>query len=344
MHCTQTIRGPLSVLTLLACVMANGEEDLPAPMLAPPLLEASEATHASEPPEPTPATGAEAPEPETESFLLPHDQHPWARFAPGAWRRTRATTEAYDEQGEFIGRSVAVQTEVLLGADASRYRLRAEALLDVGGKQMPGEQQRLDLSLLTDRTETPLRVVRDDSTSISLRGQVVPCECWRVEVATEFGERHDTLYYSAETSPHLLKRVRTHTSDEVTLEESTDVVVHVDVPVLLAGVLQPGWRTLETTLHSDGAVTEKHRLHSTAAPGGMVNEQTIVRAPTGAVTRWSVTELVDWGLEERVSALSGGALGDGIELRVDIPPLRPRQMLRLLRRGEREEPGADETD
>ena len=78
-----------------------------------------------------------------------------------------------------------------------------------------------------------------------------------------------------------------------------------------------------------GARVERFRVHNTQIPGGVLVESTVGFESTGATLRWTVSEIQDWGYQQGVSSnLDPTRPAEG-----ELQPLRPRQLLRMLRRG-----------
>lgn len=347
MRMSLRVLGAVVALSLLVQGVCRAEEELPTPLLAPPLLENADEG------EPGGDEGAAAPvsvlateaddkpvAPVEPTFVLPRRRHPWARFKPGAWRTLRVTTETYDEQGEFVSRSVAVRTERLTATEGDRYEIGSEAVLDVGGRRFPGAVQRYDLSVLTGRGDAPDRIEPDEPATVNLHGQAVPCECWKLSFSTGTEEWTETLYYSSEVSPYVLKRTRVEALGEGVQMESRWGVLRAGTPVLVDGEIQQGWQASETIQHAGGATTDLFGVHTMTVPGGLLTESEVERSAAGAPVRMAVTELVDWGFEPETSAVENREGG----VRVDVQGLRPRRLLRLLRRGEDSEEEDEEEE
>lgn len=335
------IRKPVFVFCLAVAfapcnARSHAQEELPAPLLAPPLLEpATSETSLLEAPQPTLAGEETSPEPALR--VLP-GHHPWARFEPGAWRRLRETNETFDRQGVFVGRSVSERVETLLRVEGQRYVLRVESVTDVAGKRLPGAIQEIALSMLNDRADLSIQTRLAESTTLNLAGRATPCDRWELSSPLEAGVYEESLYYSAEAFPHFLKRVLRVRRDDSVAEESDWLVTRVGEPVLLAGSLHPGWSVSESTLEA-GGLAQRWSLHTLQAPGGLVRKREVLTNTSGERVRWSVTELVEAGLEPGVASIGPG-VAEPTTIEIDLQNLRPRRLLRSLRRGAPPE-GAD---
>ena len=287
----------------------------------------SSATTAEPLKEELPALPTANPEP----VVLPPGHHAWARFRPGAWRREEIVSEAFDDQGQFIGRSVTQRMESLVSYDAVGYTLKSENLVSVGGRRVPGPTEQKTLMLLTDTPEAIGSAASEESTTISLDGKVTPCELLRLSSQTEFGQREESLHYSAYQAPHVLRRERRDFVGGELRSELIERVVRTNVPLQIGESLQFGWHTETTRTTPGGAKTKKFTVHSAAAPGGVVSESTIEYDASGRRVRWTVRRLL----------ASGEKLTDPM---AQFPPeadqedpaegIRSRRLQRLMRRAE----------
>lgn len=280
-----------------------------------------------------PQSGSDVP-----TSFLPPEHHPWARFAPGAWRTLRTITETFDPTGQFIGRSQTSQTETLVDVNEQGYTLETTAVVHVGGKELRGAAQRTTFSLLTDTPAERVKASPLPAANLSLEGRTIPCQRWRVVVGEDPRRRVETVYYNPDLSPYILHREVAQsapaTDDAATPDEansasplipstepqSTTTVVRSDAPVTFEDgegneaddAIVPGAHVAVETRAGAHRIAQ-FEVHSDVIPGGLVSATSTERDATGRRVRWSTTELFDYG-----------QAGD--------PPQRKRRW-RLFRRG-----------
>ncbi|MEQ8846485.1 hypothetical protein [Botrimarina sp.] len=314
---------------MVAPLVDRGERSTPpAPTPAPTLAaEPIEASGESIPPPPR-----EAAEQLAERL---REEHPWARFEPGAWRKVRIVSEAFDERGQVVGGSLAEQTDRLVSIDSQSYTIQTERVVTLAGRstRRPIETRRLSLWNDLGADAGPLKVTRGDRTSISLGGVAVPSQAWELEQHTPAGLEVETLYTSLDGPPLVLRREQQSIVDDSPATLRVYAVVRRGQPLLMGESLVESWQTTETIEQTSGARSETLGVYTTQAPGGLVHETLNATDAAGTRARWAVTELVEWGRDpdETLAYRADGERGPSVEIEI-----RPRQLLRMLRRGEPE--------
>ncbi|WP_146402978.1 hypothetical protein [Pseudobythopirellula maris] len=343
---------------------AAGQDDAEA-FRAPPLLKSAPAERSVLRGEPTPAApealpapaGASLPAPPSEAkrldpdrlggVALPPEHHPWARYAPGAWRRLRIINETFDDRGRLTGRSVSLRTERLLAVGAETYTLLSTTHVEVEGKPLPTASQEIELSLLADSPESIASAEILEPASLTVGGQMVPCERWRITANLPRGRWEETVFYAAGHAPYLLKRERVLLASRPTTppDESQDQadegenavspqptvdadhpaqrswqsVTRTDLPAEIGDKLHESFQVHgETTSDSLRVLTSE--THCAAAPGGLVSARTVEYDAVGRRTGWTSMQLVALGLDP-----------EGADDLDDEDGFRPRRLLRLLR-------------
>lgn len=258
--------------------------------------------------------------------------HPWAQHEPGAWRRLQVVTETFDEQNRLAGQSVIEQTDRLVAVDDTTYTLATERVVSLAGRSASRPTETRRLSLLTDRTADgePLEVTQAGRSSISVGEMVVPCQTWSIRQPTANGIQEETLHTSREAAPLVLRRVQQSTVDETETARRIYSVLRRDQPALVGDVLLTSWRAAETTAQIGGARNESYGVYAEAIPGGLLNESITETDATGRRTRWTVSELVAAGGSPDESIAYRHKEPGGAAVEVEV---RPRRLLRLLRRG-----------
>jgi len=227
---------------------------------------------------------------------IPKRHHPWARFEPGAWRTIRTITESFDPTGKYVGRSETTQTETLVAVTENQYTIQSSTVVHVGGKQLRGATTQATYHLLTDTPGELVQASPLPPANLNLDGRVVSCRRWQLTLGSGPQRRLETVYYSPDLSPHILRREASAAdgTGESTEVQSTMSVVRVDAPVTYDEEIVPGSHA--TILSQSGTHRiERTQILTDVAPGGMVSATSTERDGAGRRIRWSTTDLVDCG-------------------------------------------------
>lgn len=235
--------------------------------------------------------------PVVESFVLPAEQHAWARFPAGTWREIRTTTETFDEAGALASRSVTTQQESLQSASDERYALDVQATVDLVGKRITGKWINRVLQNVTDGPGPIISSRRLEDRSITLANNTVNCQVWEVAYSDEARSLVDRIFYAPDQYPYILRRetsAETSVSDGELPVEQVQSVVAGEVPYLVDGQVLP-CTCLKTTRHTEKGSSVRVSLVTPQIPGGEVAVWSTVFDPRGQRSRWSSQELVDYG-------------------------------------------------
>lgn len=316
----------------------QGAEELP-PVETP--IEASILSDDSQPVEEiVAAVGAEASASsddsarQVESLLkLVRANHPWFGFEPGAWRRVRVVTEAFDETGEVVGRTVTERRETLKVFKPDEFTLEIDSRGAVAGRLAPSPPELRRMSLLTGRRLEPSEIVVEpiETTSVQLAGVAAPCQAWRVTTSAPGRTDIETLHFTVDTPSILIRRDRRSKLGEMPEARRVQTVSRIGLPLTFGQQLVESRRVVTVSTHEDGARTEQSAVVSGAIPGGLYQTATTEYDSSGKRTLWSVMELVASGRseEEIDSPLEEP---DSATTTIEV---RPRRFLRMLIRGER---------
>ncbi len=152
-------------------------------------------------------TEAESTEPSNEVFQLPGQHHAWARYQPGAWRKVQTVTTALDEDGNVTSRNMSTQTETLEAVAEGKYVLKVQATVELGGKQIVGEEKTRVLHLETDGAGTVSASRRLEDQPAVIAGRRVDSQLWEVSYQQAGQNLLDRVSYSDAVFPHVLRRV-----------------------------------------------------------------------------------------------------------------------------------------
>jgi len=232
-----------------------------------------------------------------ESFVLPAEQHAWARFPLGTWREISTTTETFDEAGALTSRSVTTQQESLQSASDQRYALDVQATVDLVGKRITGKWINRVLQNVTDASGPIVSSKRLADQSITLSNKTVDCQVWEVVYSDEARTLVDHIFYASEQYPYILRRettAETSGADGQLPIEQVQSIVAIEMPYLLDGDVLP-CTCLQTTRHTEKGSSVRVALVSEQIPGGEVAVWSTDFDPQGQRSRWSSQELVDYG-------------------------------------------------
>ncbi len=289
----------------------------------------SEAT-TGQPPADVPSAAPDIAEPQeavTEFFRLPAEHHPWARFAPGAWREVEITTETFDEQGELVNRSVTTQQEILKSVSGDRYTLDVQATVDLVGKRIVGAWITRVLHLPTDRAGEIVETVPLDDASIHVGGREIECQTWKVVYRDDARTLIDRIRYTPGHFPFVLDRTTLpgngadnspQTAIQVVSAVALDIPYTIDDQVIRSSCVQ-------TKRQGDKGSTNRIAFIAAEVPGGELVARTSDFDLQGTLTRWSTQELLRYGLTPLETLLDTSS---------DESPESRRQR-RLLRRQNR---------
>lgn len=228
-------------------------------------------------------------------FVLPRAHHPWARHEVGAYRTLREVTETFDEAGRFVARTESEQTDRLVAVTSESYTLQTTVTIQVGPVRAPSQTQACTYRLLTDSASVTTSQVELEPAELTIDGRVIRCQ--RIRLSTEAGQRTgtETVWYSPDLPPHVLRRERT-VSETPGAEptESIESVTDLQMPMLdNDGVV--GTHHVRYESQRPGGSTFRTEVRGDAVPGALLTASSVERGPEGRRVRWSATELVDYG-------------------------------------------------
>lgn len=337
----------LPILSLVCCLVVNGEREAHAQTLAEappfepptdkPIEPAGVQPEVTILPEPTPSAPQADEQSEADAAqrltAVIRSGHRWAGFEPGAWRTMRTVSEAFDGDGDFAGRSLTERTERLVAIDDTTYTLQVETVIALAGRSTPGPSETSLYSMLTDRpVDLGIPTVTEgEPASISLGELMAPCRVWQLVEVTPAGREEQTLYVSDEAVPMVLRREsQTVTSDGDLGTRRVMSITRRRSPALYGEQLTEAWHAATETVHDAGSRTERFVIGGADAPGGVFWEAVTEYGASGQKSRWAVSELLASGRTEKETIeSSAGGSGPGVEVEI-----RPRRFLRMLRRGE----------
>lgn len=267
---------------------------LSIPAFGQPPVEAPELLPAAEIPPPIAVPA------DTKPVRMPREHHCWCHLKPGAWRTLRITTETFDVSGKSLGLSITTETETLGEVNDAHYALESQSEVEVGGSKLRGPTRQHILQMITDSADERSEAFEQPAEQINLDGHPIPCSVWHVKVMRSDRQLVYDIYYNDSVWPFVLRRdvVETSADGADPLSTTRVTVVRSQVPIVLNERIVTGAHFLSTTETPAGR-TERFEVHSHDVPGGLVSKATTEWDAEGHRIRWSTTELVDYGTENR---------------------------------------------
>lgn len=255
-----------------------------------------------------------------EQFVLPPEQHPWGRFAPGAWRTLRITAVAADQQADQPAETVVVQTEVLRAIDDDRYTLDVQATVEIGGKSLVGNWRQRQLSFALDRAVTRIVHKSLGESSAEVGAFETPCAVWELAYEVDAISMVDRVYYNGQIAPFVL------------LRESVEQVESTARPPQVVRTELVG-RQLPYVIRDQSIQCDCRRRTTRGAKGRSVEIAFVTDAiPGGEAAAWST----DWNAQGNRVRSSRSELVDYGKTWVEPRrALLPRRRVRQQRRQDR---------
>jgi len=233
-----------------------------------------------------------------QDIAFPRDHHPWGHFPVNSWKRVRTTAESLDEKGHVVGSTVTETLTKLVAVDESTYTLQSEATVDVASRRIAAAPQTTRYGYYGETPGKLLTAKHAGDASLTIDGHTIPCELRQVVLTGDSGKLINTIYYSQEFPPFVLRR---ETSVEGAPEEkrnSTLVeVIALDLPQRVRGELKQA-SYVKTTQKSPQGSKVTLEVHCDEVPGGVAAHWASETDSAGRVLRRSTLELVDYGLPQ----------------------------------------------
>ncbi|MFP6766934.1 MAG: hypothetical protein VB859_02110 [Planctomycetaceae bacterium] len=195
---------------------------------------------------------------------IPRHQHPWGRFAPGSWSRTRVVTETIGEDGQKIRYEELVTTR-LLKVDRLGVTLQTETAR--GDRVMKSSP----MTLAWDGTgRDGQRKERLSLGEVKFKGRSHSCQTHTVTRVIGKSNVSTKSWYCPDTPPHFLKqliRVRGPKPRHTAID-----VVKLNATRTVKGQEYTGWET-RTVIADRSGRSRMMSFHSKAVPGGLVQSQ-----------------------------------------------------------------------
>lgn len=237
------------------------------------------------------AQDSEAPE---EPGLRP-EQHAWARFAPGAWKRVRVITETLGPDGRVESTAVQETTTRLDKVENGLVTLHSEGTSEVSGSTLPTPAQTTVQGLSGQPAEGDFKLRALPDGAVTIEDTPYDCRVEQMEITTPTHRTVTTNYYSSQP-PYLLRsESNSNTLDGEGLTTNTVMEVSAfEMPYRIGSTMRPTSVLRMLHKHAKGATLTIARS-SLDVPGGIVAYSSRERNASGQVVRRSTLELLDFG-------------------------------------------------
>jgi hypothetical protein len=227
---------------------------------------------------------------------FPRDRHPWGRFPAGSWKLVRATTETLDDKEQVVNVAITETRTTLAAVNDSTYTLRSEAKVNVTGRQIPAAPHVAQHGYYGESPGKGVSVRKTGEAVLTIDGRAVPCELREVLLEGDGGKLKNTMYFSAEVPPFVLRREITMDANGEEKRNSTLVeVVALDLPQRIRNELRPA-SFVKTTQKLPQGTKVTLEVHSDEVPGGVAAHWSTETDAQGHIIRRSTLELIDFGL------------------------------------------------
>jgi hypothetical protein len=224
------------------------------------------------------------------------DQHVWARFGVGSWKLVRSFAENLDESGKVQSVSITEEKTTLASADENGYTLKVEVAVEVAGKRFQADPQELTYGYNGEINGQTVTTKDIGEAKLKVAGLEYPTLKRLILIEAENLRSVSTTYYSANVSPHTLKRT-TEATDPKTNQKTYRAEVEVfaiEMPRRVLTETKPTShvRKVETYPNGDRKVTVEVLCDS--VPGGLVAHTMKQVDDSGLTVKRSTLDLIDY--------------------------------------------------
>ena len=246
-----------------------------------------------------------APAVEFVPFQFPLECHLWAKFLPGAWRKSVITTELFDPTGEPGGQTVTTEKQELLSIAEDSYILQISSTVNFAGQEIAAEPTNRTLRLATDRGGQLFKSEIVDSEVLELGELAIAVEICDIVHNSESLNLRDRIAFSAEVFPFVLRREVFDHIDDAPLQPvpaETTSVVSREVPFVFQD-RTIGCILMRTERQHEKGTNAVLRLLHPDFPGGEVIAWSTDFDEQGRRVRWSIRRTTEFGVKTQSEPL-----------------------------------------
>lgn len=226
-----------------------------------------------------------------QDWVVPREQHAWARFPAGSWKEVRVTTRAYSESGEPMSPSVMTTRSVLEEVDEKGFTLRVEVTVSVNGKEFKAEPRQVRQLF----GEPPDAASRVGAEPLMVGPDKIETQVHRWVVEQDGTRTVTNVHLSPGCRPYVLKRhtVATNSAGTVRQFESLVEVTRLSDEIQVLGETRPAWH-VRTVQHENDDQTKIEETHCPGIPDGVVRRSSKRYDKTGRLLEESDLELLSY--------------------------------------------------
>ncbi len=207
--------------------------------------------------------------------ILTAQEHPWARFLPQSWTRTRTITTT-EQEGRKVRNIIETKT-VLEDVGQSSLTLKATSTIEVNGRSVETPAQRKTVDFFQEPIVDGVKIEQRPSTLLTVERQLIPCEVRSYLLQTGDTRQRTTVWYSTQFYPYvlrverILKAVPTEKNPEEKILSSSTTEI-LETAALLLRRSKLGTYSYRTIAKTGDITTITETFGSRHIPGGLLRE------------------------------------------------------------------------
>jgi hypothetical protein len=223
-------------------------------------------------------------------------QHAWARFEVGTWKRVRRFCETLDETGCVTSTSTTETTTTLVQVDDQSYTLRIDVVVEVAGKRFSGNTQFKKLGFHGEIGGQTVSVTKLGAGEVVINGAKIHSETRQLVISDADTKQVSKIHYSDAVFPYELKRDTTTNGSAGEAGRST-----TSVEVFAVNMPHKVLAEIKSVAHvriiqrQPQCQTITLEVHCADVPGGVVAHSSKQLDDQGRVVARSTLELIDYG-------------------------------------------------
>lgn len=221
--------------------------------------------------------------------------HPWGTFEPGAWKRVRTVTEAFEPSGRMSSITDAKTTLQEVGDEGVTLQIRVN--VEVGGKRFDAPPETIKQGFDNELAGPGATVREVGAGQVTIQGQKIDCKIQQWERTDVTGKTTVKVFYSETVEPYVLRRETVKTDAQgKNRGETVYEVIALDVPYSVLGEILNTAHIKTVHKDAEGATTTTLARVSMDVPGGVICHSLKEVNKQGCLVRRASLELIDYGL------------------------------------------------
>jgi hypothetical protein len=220
------------------------------------------------------------------------ETHAWSRFGPRAWKEVRLTTYDYDTTGQVARSSTTIARTRVTTVGLRSYSLSVSSTVAAAGREFPAQPHTITRDIAPEIKAH--QVLGEEM--LTIRDRQYPIQVIQFVTANGTRQETNTVYWSREVQPHVLKRVTASmdVNHPESVSEITSTVTALDTRTDVLGELKCAW-TITTVIKQRDKTITIHDVNCHDVPGELVSQVTEERDQHGTLTARKELEVVGYG-------------------------------------------------